>query len=101
VSDPAARKRGLPVRVKMRHDNHFVEKACSHGIIISMPDHGLFPQHLHQLGRETGRRVTGWDHGDCLHESYLDDKSTFFLFLFIFNISNAADCHAFHHHSQN
>jgi ParB family chromosome partitioning protein len=26
VSDPAARKRGLPVRVKMRHDNHFVEE---------------------------------------------------------------------------
>jgi len=26
VSDPIARKRGLPVRVKMRHDNHFVEE---------------------------------------------------------------------------
>ncbi len=26
MSDPAARKRGLPVRVKMRHDNHFVEE---------------------------------------------------------------------------
>jgi ParB family chromosome partitioning protein len=26
VSDPVARKRGLPVRVKMRHDNHFVEE---------------------------------------------------------------------------
>lgn len=25
MSDPA-RKRGLPVRVKMRHDNHFVEE---------------------------------------------------------------------------
>jgi ParB family transcriptional regulator, chromosome partitioning protein len=26
VSDPVARKRGLPVRVKMRHDTHFVEE---------------------------------------------------------------------------
>jgi ParB family transcriptional regulator, chromosome partitioning protein len=26
VSEPATRKRGLPVRVKMRHDNHFVEE---------------------------------------------------------------------------
>jgi ParB family transcriptional regulator, chromosome partitioning protein len=26
VSDPVARKRGLPGRVKMRHDNHFVEE---------------------------------------------------------------------------
>ncbi|HEV2854210.1 MAG TPA: ParB/RepB/Spo0J family partition protein [Thermoanaerobaculia bacterium] len=26
MSEPAARKRGLPVRVKMRHDTHFVEE---------------------------------------------------------------------------
>jgi ParB family chromosome partitioning protein len=26
VSDPSSRKRGLPLRVKMRHDNHFVEE---------------------------------------------------------------------------
>jgi len=26
VSEPVARKRGLPVRVKMRHDTHFVEE---------------------------------------------------------------------------
>jgi ParB family transcriptional regulator, chromosome partitioning protein len=29
VSDPAARKRGLPVRVKMRHDTHFVEELAA------------------------------------------------------------------------
>jgi ParB family chromosome partitioning protein len=30
VSDPS-RKRGLPVRVKMRHDNHFVEELAARG----------------------------------------------------------------------
>lgn len=29
MSDPAARKRGLPVRVKMRHDTHFVEELAA------------------------------------------------------------------------
>jgi ParB family chromosome partitioning protein len=29
VSEPAARKRGLPVRVKMRHDTHFVEELAA------------------------------------------------------------------------
>jgi ParB family transcriptional regulator, chromosome partitioning protein len=29
VSDPVARKRGLPLRVKMRHDTHFVEELAA------------------------------------------------------------------------